>query len=78
MVGRVWTEIVRFGEELQIVTWCSYCLVLLVVLLCYYRDETGKLGGELMLGGSDPTHYTTPLRFVDLAAESYWLFKMDE
>ena len=41
------------------------------------RDETGKLGGELMLGGSDSSHFTTPLRYVNLVSETYWLFEMD-
>ena len=40
-------------------------------------DSTGKVGGELELGGSDPSHYTTPLKYVDIEQETYWVFKMD-
>lgn len=43
-----------------------------------HRDEkTGELGGELLLGGSDPSHYTDPLKFVTLSQETYWAFRMD-
>jgi cathepsin D len=40
-------------------------------------DETGELGGELILGGTDPTHYIGNLEYVPLAQETYWLFKMN-
>lgn len=40
-------------------------------------DSTGKVGGELELGGSDPSHYTTPLKYVGIEQETYWVFKMD-
>ncbi len=41
------------------------------------RDETGKLGGELLLGGTDPTHFVGDLTYVPLTAETYWQFNMD-
>ncbi len=44
---------------------------------CIVRNEKGELGGELLLGGSDPTHFTDPLKYIDLAQETYWIFKMD-
>ena len=42
-----------------------------------HRDDTGKLGGELLLGGTDPTHFSGSLQSVPLSSETYWLFKMD-
>lgn len=41
------------------------------------RDETGKLGGELLLGGTDPTHYQGQLQYVGLTSETYWAFQID-
>ena len=41
------------------------------------RDETGKLGGELLLGGTDPTHYIGDLGYVALSQQTYWQFQMD-
>ena len=44
----------------------------------FSRDEKGRVGGELLLGGTDPNHYTGELKFVDLTEETYWQFKMDQ
>jgi cathepsin D len=41
------------------------------------RDESGKEGGELLLGGTDPNHYSGNLTYVPLSSETYWEFKMD-
>ena len=48
-----------------------------MISLIIYRDEKGRLGGELLLGGTDPTHYVGDLKFVGLSEETYWQFKMD-
>ena len=42
-----------------------------------FRDESGKEGGELLLGGTDPNHYSGNLTYVPLSSETYWEFKMD-
>jgi phytepsin len=34
-------------------------------------------GGELVLGGVDPSHYTGNFTFVPLTSETYWEFKVD-
>ena len=48
---------------------CSYTL--------FFRDdETGLLGGELLLGGTDHTHFSGNLEYVPLSAETYWNFTM--
>lgn len=39
-------------------------------------DETGLLGGELLLGGTDHTHFSGNLEYVPLSAETYWNFTM--
>ena len=50
---------------------------------CSFRDDSlGTLGGELLLGGSDPAYYTEPLKFVSLyqkadQKELDWTFKID-
>ena len=47
------------------------------LLAAFCRDETGKLGGELLLGGTDPTHYQGQLQYVGLTSETYWAFQID-
>ncbi|RWS28889.1 lysosomal aspartic protease-like isoform X1 [Leptotrombidium deliense] len=41
------------------------------------RDTGGKVGGEIIFGGSDPNHYEGSLTYVNLVNATYWLFKMD-
>ena len=44
----------------------------------YFRDDaTGVLGGELILGGTDPAHYSGNLEYIPLVNETYWLFMMN-
>lgn len=40
------------------------------------RDATSKVGGELILGGSDPDHYVGPLTYAPLTDTTYWKFQM--
>ncbi len=47
------------------------------IIFCF-RDVNGNPGGELLLGGSDPNHYSGELKYIGLANETYWEFKMDE
>jgi len=42
------------------------------------RDTTDSEGGELVLGGTDPTHYTGDIFWVPLGNETYWQFEMDD
>lgn len=39
----------------------------------WLSKENGE-GGELFLGGSDPTHYTGDFNYVPLTSETYWEF----
>lgn len=48
-----------------------------VVLCLSYRNEEGKPGGELILGGSDPAHYKGNFTYVPVTKKGYWQFKMD-
>jgi len=41
------------------------------------RNVDDKLGGELLLGGSDPNHYTGPFSYTPVTRKGYWQFKMD-
>nr|XP_051687444.1 napsin-A [Oryctolagus cuniculus] len=40
------------------------------------RDPEGADGGELVLGGADPAHYTPPLTFVPVTVPAYWQIHM--
>jgi len=40
------------------------------------RDTSNSNGGELVLGGTDPNHYTGQINYVPLANQSYWYFHM--
>jgi len=41
------------------------------------RNENSTVGGELLLGGTDPNHFVGNLTYIPLSAETYWQFKMD-
>lgn len=40
------------------------------------RDDTGKVGGELLLGGTDPSHFKGNLSYIALSDETYWQVQM--
>lgn len=40
-------------------------------------DPTAEIGGEIILGGSDPAHFVPPFTYVPLTATTYWQFKVD-
>jgi len=41
------------------------------------RDPTQELGGELILGGTDPLFYTGNISYVPVEKEGYWQVAMD-
>ncbi len=46
-------------------------------IVSLYRDVNGTTGGELLLGGADPNHYSGALNYINLSNKTYWEFKMD-
>jgi len=42
------------------------------------RNATGSSGGELLLGGTDPSHYTGDFTYTPVTRPGYWEFKMDQ
>jgi len=41
-------------------------------------NQTSGLGGELILGGTDPTYYTGNIPYVNVSKQGYWQFLMDK
>uniref|UniRef100_F6W228 renin n=1 Tax=Xenopus tropicalis TaxID=8364 RepID=F6W228_XENTR len=41
-----------------------------------YRDSHLKPGGEIILGGSDPSYYTGSFQYLNLEKEGYWHIRM--
>ncbi|XP_022083641.1 cathepsin D-like [Acanthaster planci] len=41
------------------------------------RKEGAAVGGELILGSSDPKYYTGDFHYVDVSKQGYWQFAMD-
>ena len=35
------------------------------------------MGGELLLGGTDPSHFVGNLTYIDVSRQGYWQFKLD-
>ena len=44
--------------------------------ISFCRDE-GSYGGELVFGGTDPTHYTGTITYVPVTSDLYWQVHMN-
>jgi len=47
------------------------------VFAFWLNRQSTKLGGELILGGVDSSHYTGQFTFVPLSNQTYWMFKVN-
>merc|ERR1712167_140155 len=46
-------------------------------LFAFYLGKGNGDNSELVLGGTDPKHYTGDISYVPLSDEKYWMFTMD-
>ena len=42
----------------------------------FFRGK-GSFGGELVFGGTDPTHYTGTITYIPVTSDEYWQVHMN-
>lgn len=67
-----WLGTVSGYRELSIKHWLDLNIKLLLS-----RNAKDPKGGEIMLGGSDPSYYEGNFTYVPVTQKGYWQFKMD-
>jgi len=69
----------RYAREFCITRNCvsNFVGVMVIVTSCNSRDpNSGKEGGELDLGGVDPTHYQGDIFYERVTKQGYWQFNV--
>merc|ERR1712159_65904 len=75
IMGMAWQRIAVNGIK---PTWYDVLSASDENLFAFYLGSGNGDNSELVLGGTDPAHYTGDISYVPLSEEAYWMFTMDK
>ena len=67
----------RFVEPHKYTENCTISLQTPVFSFYLSRNPRARVGGEIVLGGSDPRYYEGNFTYVPISKKGYWQFAMD-
>ena len=88
-VLHVYLKLFLIKTQYTYIYMCEYIYVHIYMYVCYNIKniqynwcieavQPREMGGELILGGSDPNYYEGNLTYVNVSITRYWEFIMDE